>query len=249
MMAETRPKIRLYVEEALFAGAAVGLGPEQSHYLKHVMRARSGDEVALFNGSDGEWRGRVDSLARGWGSIAVDVQSKPQKKDMDLWLLFAPIKRSGTDMIVQKATELGVARLQPVMTRRTIAERIKLDRMVIIAREAAEQSGRVSVPEVAEPRDLARLLGEWPAQRRLLFCDERGGGPTLARASLGINTLVPGPWAILIGPEGGFEDDERALIASLSSATAISLGPRILRSETAAVAALALWQGLIGDSK
>ena len=225
MMAETRPKIRLFVEEALFPGAVVGLGPEQAHYLKHVMRAKSGDEIALFNGSDGEWRCRVDSLARGWGSIAVDTQNKPQRKDMDLWLLFAPVKRSGTDMIVQKATELGVSRLQPVMTRRTIAERIKLDRMAIIAREAAEQSGRVSVPEFAEPRDLARLLKEWPAERRLLFCDERGDGPTVARARVGVNTLVPGPWAILIGPEGGFEDVERALLANVSGATTISLGP------------------------
>ena len=156
--------------------------------------------------------------------IPIDAQNKPQRKDMDLWLLFAPVKRSGTDMIVQKATELGVSRLQPVMTRRTIAERIKLDRMAIIAREAAEQSGRISVPEVAEPRDLARLLKDWPAERRLFFCDERGDGPSVARACLGVNTLVPGPWAILIGPE--INSLSNPPLKARGSGKALSINPK-----------------------
>ncbi len=245
-MAETRPNIRLLVVEDLFPGAVVGLSPEQAHYLKHVIGARGGDEIALFNGKDGEWRGRVDGIARGWASIAVEEQTQPQRKAMDLWLLFAPVKRHGTDLIVQKATELGVSRLQPVMTRRTVADRVQLERLESIVREAAEQSGRTTVPDVAEPRSLMKLLEDWPFNRRLMVCDQRGG-MSIARLQRGVYTVAPGPWAILVGPEDGFDDEERARLDAMECVTPITLGPRVLRAETAAIAAIALWQGLIGD--
>ncbi len=244
-MTEAAPRIRLYVADDLAPDRVVGLAANQAHYLRHVMRCRPGDAVALFNGRDGEWRARIEGFGKGWCSLALLGQLRRQAVEAGPVLLFAPIKRSRIDALAEKATELGVATLQPVTTRRTTVTRVNVDRLRLIAIEAAEQSGRLAVPEVAAPIGLEALLGEWPTGRRLVFLDEAGGAPPLAEALAG---APPGDgWALLIGPEGGFDDDERRLLRARDFVLAASLGPRILRAETAALAALALWQAVLGD--
>ncbi|MDP6346124.1 MAG: 16S rRNA (uracil(1498)-N(3))-methyltransferase [Alphaproteobacteria bacterium] len=244
-MQEKQPKIRLYVELDLDAGGVLGLPANQAHYLRSVMRARPGQEVALFNGRDGEWRARIDGIGKGWVSLEVAERLRPQATAPDIWLLFAPIKRGRIDYLVQKATELGVGVLQPVSTKRTVVERINLVRLAATAAEAAEQCQRLSVPELRSVQPLDRLVDRWPVERRLLFCDEAGAPPPVQA----LPADLAGPWAILIGPEGGFDENERRWLRGLPFVVPVSLGPRVLRSETAAVAALALWQALLGDCR
>lgn len=236
-------KLRLFVEAPLGVGARVILAEGQAHYLLHVMRAKPGDGLSLFNGRDGEWRALVADIAK--RSLTVECQALValQTEVPDLWLVFAPIKKTPADYLTQKATELGVRVLQPVLTRRTIVARVNTERMTANAVEAAEQSGRLSVPEIRAPLMLDKLLAAWPAERRILYCDERGGVP-VAEA---LQAAPIAPWAVFTGPEGGFDPAERAQLRAMAQVTAVSLGTRILRADTAALAALAVWQAIAGD--
>ena len=236
--------IRLYVEAPLAAGAALTLGAGQAHYLAAVMRRRAGDTLLLFNGRDGEWRAEIDALSKRAGRLVCAGPTRPQSAGPDLWLLFAPVKRALLDRIARMATELGVSALWPVITRNTVAWRVNLDRLAANAVEAAEQCGRLDVPACREPASLAAVLADWPAGRRLVFCDESGAGTPIAEALAG---APGGPWAIVIGPEGGFTATEASLLAAVGGVVRVSLGPRTLRSETAAAAALACLQALAGD--
>jgi len=234
-------KVRLFVEQPLGPAQPVALTREQAHYLFGVMRLGPGAQVALFNGEDGEWQSDVVEAGKRKGVLVCRQQSQQQSRPPDLWLLFAPIKKARTDFIVEKATEMGARRIIPVQTDFTNSERVRQDRLHAHAKEAAEQCGGTFVPEVADLTKLDALLAGWDSQRRIAFCDE-----TLAGAS-GPLPDTPGPWAILIGPEGGFSDAERRRLHAMDAAFAISLGPRILRADTAAVAALTLWQSMLGD--
>lgn len=248
-MAKAAEKIetRLYVEADLDAGATVGLDHARAHFLRSVLRLKQGARVAVFNGRDGEWAARIDALGKGWASLAVEDRRREQQPEPDLWLLFAPIKRARLDFLVEKAVELGVSRLQPVMTRHTAVSRVNLERLAANAREAAEQCERLSVPGVGEARALFDLMGDWPPARRLLVCSERGEAEPLARA-LGAEAGRPAAaWAVLTGPEGGFASSELDGLSKLPFVTPVGLGPRILRADTAALFALACWQALVGD--
>lgn len=235
-------KVRLYVDQPLAAGQPVAVGEGQANYLFNVMRLAPGAAVALFNGRDGEWLARVEQAGKRNGILRAEAQTAPLRLPPDLWLLFAPVKKARTDFIVEKAVELGVARVLPVLTRRTQGERTRADKMRAHAIEAAEQCGATFVPEVVEAQPLDRVLAGWPEGRRILWADEGLAGNAATFA-----TLPPGPWAILIGPEGGFAPEERERLAALPQVMPISLGPRILRAETAALAAITLWQAHLGD--
>ena len=236
-------KIRLFVEHALGPGQPVPVGADQAHYLFGVMRLGVGAAVLLFNGRDGEWRADVAEAGKRGGILVCGVQTKPLQLPCDLWLLFAPIKKARTDFIVEKAVELGVARILPVQSQHTHADRIRQDKMQAHAMEAAEQCGATVVPEVAELAGLEKVLAGWDSARRILWCDEALAGLPSALA----NGARRQPWAILIGPEGGFSDREQARLRGMECVVPISLGPRILRADTAAVAALTLWQSALGD--
>jgi 16S rRNA (uracil1498-N3)-methyltransferase len=240
----TPVKARLYVAADLALGLSVELGPPQAHYLKTVLRLAPGALVALFNGRDGEWLGQIDAFGKGSCSVALAEQRRPQQAEPDLWLVFAPIKRARIDFLVEKATELGVSELRPVHTERTIVGRVNLDRLRANAVEAAEQTERLGVPAVRAPEPLATLLACWPADRRLLLCDESGGSPPIGEALQG---AAPGRWAVLVGPEGGFVQRELDGLRKLPFVCPVGLGPRVLRADTAALAALAVYQALIGD--
>ncbi len=236
-------KVRLYVDHPLGQGQSVALSRDQAHYLFGVMRLGVGDSVKLFNGGDGEWRAEVAEAGKRGGELVCSEQTGPQVMPPDLWLLFAPIKKARTDFIVEKATELGVARILPVQTEHTNAERIRRKRLQAHAVEAAEQCGGTFVPPVEDIEKLDRVLRDWPDDRTIFFCDE-----TLAGAgSVSFRTSAKGPpkSAIVIGPEGGFSEAERGRLRSV--ARSISLGPRILRADTAVVAAITLWQSTFGD--
>ncbi|HEY2885556.1 MAG TPA: 16S rRNA (uracil(1498)-N(3))-methyltransferase [Rhizomicrobium sp.] len=237
-------KLRLHVEAALGAGARVTPDEKQSHYLLHVMRAKSGDRVNLFNGRDGEWSARVADVSKRSCVLACERMLAEQSDVPDLWLCFAPIKRTPADYVVQKATELGVRMLQPVLTHRTIVSRVNLERMRANAVEAAEQSGRMSIPEMRAPLSLDKLLATWPKERRLIFCDESGDAPPMARSLAAEKNR---PFAILTGPEGGFDPTEREALRAHAFVIPVGLGPRILRADTAALAGLAIWQSVCGD--
>jgi len=238
-----RPKIRLYVDHPLGPDQTVDLSRDQANYLFNVMRLGVGAQVALFNGRDGEWAAKVAQAGKRSGILACVAQTAPLQVPPDLWLCFAPIKKARTDFIVEKATEMGVARICPVQTTFTNSERIRRDRLQAHAVEAAEQCGATFVPDVDELRKLDRLLADWPEDRQLIFADEAEAG---AKATL--STAPDGrKWAILIGPEGGFSDAERSRLRGLPFVTSLPLGPRILRADTAAVAAIALWQAERGD--
>ena len=235
---------RLYVEADLAAGAAVACTAEQANYLRNVLRLKPGEPILLFNGRDGEWRAELAEAGKRGAALLVEAQVRPQEVGPDIDYLFAPLKRARLDYMVQKATEMGVARLRPVLTRHTAPERVNLERMRANAIEAAEQCGILRVPQVHAPDKLERVVADWDAARTLIFCDEGSDAndplATLAR-------LRPGPLALLIGPEGGFADAERELLSSKPFVARISLGPRILRADTAAVAALALLNAALGD--
>lgn len=245
-MSETQAKIRLFVEQALAAGAPVGLSPEQAHYLRSVMRLGPGAALLLFNGRDGEWRARLEGLGKGWASSAVETRVRPQAPEPDLWLVFAPIKRARIDFVAQKATELGVSALWPVFTKHTAVGRVNAERLRANGIEAAEQCGRLTVPRVIEPATLEDAIASWPAERQILLCDERGGGRPIA-AALASHAATTSPWAVMVGPEGGFSTDELDRLRKLPIVSAVGLGPRVLRADTAALAALACWQALVGD--
>ncbi len=220
------------------------------------MRLKAGEELLLFNGRDGEWRARVAEVGKRGCRLVVEGMARPQAGTPDLELVVALVKRARLEAIVEKATELGCRRIRLAITRRTNAERTNVERLQAIATEAAEQTGRLDAPEVAAPEKLDRLLDAWPADRRLMFCDEAGDDPDAAwggpsgRAAPALEALAsaaPGPWAVLIGPEGGFDPDERRRLRGMEGVTAVTLGPRILRADTAAIAALTLWQAALGD--
>ena len=233
----------------------------QAHYLAHVMRLAPGAAVEAFDGVHGGWEAVVEDLGKRGGTLRAVRQARPQRDPPDLWLLFAPVKKARTDFIVEKATELGAARIVPVLTERTQAERVRVDRLQAHAVEAAEQCGGTFVPPVAEPVRLGALLDGWAGGRALVFADEglsddpawRSGGaaasptPPSSPSPPSTMRLPPAPAAVLVGPEGGFAPGERARIRALPNAAPLSLGPRILRADTAAVAALTLWQAARGD--
>jgi 16S rRNA (uracil1498-N3)-methyltransferase len=246
LVEEPGGKVRLFVEAALAPGAKVALNDAQAHYLLRVMRAGLGDRLLLFNGKDGEWRAQIAEVKKHGATVVCEAQTEPQTDVPDLWLVFAPIKKTPADYVAQKATELGVRVLQPVLTRRTIARRVNMDRLRANAIEAAEQSGRVTVPEIREPVGLEALLKSWPKDRCVIFCDEGGDAAPIARALVGLNGERLS-WAVLTGPEGGFDPDERALLRSQAFVVPVTLGPRIMRADTASLAALALFQALVGD--
>jgi 16S rRNA (uracil1498-N3)-methyltransferase len=240
--------MRLFVEADLSAGIEAALSEAQAHYLRHVMRREEGAALLLFNGRDGEWQARLSLRGKKAAVAEVGARTREQAAEPDIWLCFAPVKRARIDYIAEKATELGVSVLQPVITRHTNVERVNVERLYANAVEAAEQTERLSVPEVRAPVDLARLLDTWPAGRRLLMCDETGGGPPIAGALGELDEAArAAPWAIVIGPEGGFAGPELAALRRMKDVMAVGLGPRILRADTAALAALACWQAMAGD--
>jgi len=242
-MTGKRAKIRLYLDAPLGRAQLVPVSRDQAHYLFGVMRLEAGDPVALFNGRDGEWTSKVVEVGKRAGLLQCLEQAAPLTLPPDLWLLFAPVKKARTDFIVEKSVEMGVRQIVPVQTRFTNAERFRQTRQQAHAVEAAEQCGATFVPPVAGLQKLDSLLDSWDETRQILFCDEALSGVAAALATANSGDK----WAILIGPEGGFSQDERARLGGLSYVTRASLGPRILRADTAAVAALALWQAGLGD--
>jgi len=231
---------RLFVRQGLSPGVSVELDAGQANYLGNVMRLGVGAELLLFDGHSGEWLARISDASRKRMTLKVDRRTREPEAIPDVWLAFAPVKRAQTDWLIEKATELGAARLIPVITQRTIVDRVKLERLEAIAIEAAEQCGRTKLPEIAEPMSVGQLLSGRDATRRLYFADESGG-------EVAVHAFLPGPGLILTGPEGGFTDEERAAIRAAHNAVPVSLGPRILRAETAALAALASYMAIAGD--
>jgi 16S rRNA (uracil1498-N3)-methyltransferase len=233
--------IRLHVPQPLSSGAAIAPTLDQSRYLTQVMRLKLNDELLMFNGVDGEWRCSIVEILKKGVVLRADEQVRPQTFGPDLELIVAVVKKARVETIVEKAAELGAARVRLAITQRTNVEHVRLDRLDAIAIEAAEQTGRLDVPTVADPEKLAAILDGWDSERRLMFCDETGGAPVASAIR------EPGLWAILIGPEGGFSPEERERLRGLPFTTAVSLGPRVLRADTAAIAAMTLWQAAVGD--
>ncbi|MDO6590812.1 16S rRNA (uracil(1498)-N(3))-methyltransferase [Loktanella sp. D2R18] len=235
-------KVRLYVDHPLGEGQSVPLTRDQAHYLFGVMRLGEGTVLSLINNRDGEWDAEIVKAGKKGGILLCSSQTRPLQAPPDLWLIFAPIRKERTAFIVEKAVEMGAARITPAQTDFTQgANRIRQDKLQAHAVEAAEQCGGTFVPPVDDLQKLDRLLANWPADRQLMFCDE---------AKIGEPTGLPdisGPWAILIGPEGGFSPAEREKLHALPYSHPVSLGPRILRADTAAVAALTIWQKALGD--
>jgi 16S rRNA (uracil1498-N3)-methyltransferase len=240
---------RLYTNSPLAAGAAVALEQPQAHYLLHVMRLKAGDPVLLFNGRDGEWRARLENSGKRAVSAQPEERTRAQIAPGDLHYWFAPLKHSRLDYMAQKAVEMGAARLQPVITRHTQAARVNLERMRANAVEAAEQCGILTLPEIGAPVDLEQAIAQRAPSRLLVFCDEDAEvkDPVAALQSLRSEQAGALPLALLIGPEGGFADEERAMLLRAHNVLRLALGPRILRADTAAVAALALVQAVLGD--
>jgi 16S rRNA (uracil1498-N3)-methyltransferase len=234
---------RLFLDAALAPGAEPVLSPEQAHYLTHVLRLKAGDGVRVFNGRDGEWLSYLTEVAKKSARLRCEGKVADAKPPPDIDYLFAPLKHARLDYMVQKATELGVRRLRPVITARTIAERVNLARMRANVIEAAEQCNLVYVPDVLDPVKLERALAEWPSTRSLIYCDETLGNANPLESLRGLKM----PAAVLVGPEGGFTSEEKHLLSRQPSIRAISLGPRIMRADTAAIAALTIVQALAGD--
>jgi 16S rRNA (uracil1498-N3)-methyltransferase len=243
-MGDKKTKARLFVNNALKATVKITATIDQAHYLLKVMRVKNGDHVTLFNGCDGEWTSVIGDVSKKNCTFQVGKQLKEQLAEPDLWLAFAPLKKSNTDFIIEKASELGVSRLIPVFTEHTNTTRVKSERLRLIAIEAAEQCDRLSVAQVIEPVTFAELVDQWPEQRGLLVPDETGGGETLKSA---LNSKQKSLHGFLIGPEGGFAQSELDALGNLPFVTLVGLGPRILRAETAALAALACYQAITGD--
>jgi 16S rRNA (uracil1498-N3)-methyltransferase len=235
---------RLYVDAELLAGGRIALGEDQAHYLVNVLRLAAGTRILVFNGRDGEWQAGLTDIKKRSATLVLEHQTRLQTTGPDIDYLFAPLKRSRLDYMVQKAVEMGVARLRPILTQRTIAERVNLDRMRANAIEAAEQCGILHIPEVLEPVKFDAVLASWDASRTLIFCDEAAETKSPLEA---LGKIVPGPLALLIGPEGGFDAREREALLAKPFVRPISLGPRIMRADTAAVAALALVNARLGD--
>ncbi|WP_079639510.1 16S rRNA (uracil(1498)-N(3))-methyltransferase [Sphingopyxis flava] len=231
---------RLFIDQPLGAESALAIDGTAAHYLLHVMRAKTGDPLLLFDNRSGEWLASIAETGKRTLTVRIERQTRPLERVPDLWLCFAPVKKARLDWIIEKATELGVARLQPVITERTIVERVKRERIEAQIVEACEQCGRTALPELAEPVKLPQLLKDWPAERTLLFADEAGGIPLT-------DAGAPAPAAILTGPEGGFTDREREALLAHPAVRRIALGPRILRAETAAIAATGIWMAAYGD--
>lgn len=244
---EWRPMIRLHVTTALASGALVAPTLDQSRYLTQVMRLKAGDDLRVFNGRDGEWRASIAEVLKKGVILRAEEQVRPQTHPPDVQLLIATVKKAALEFAVEKATELGAARIRLVTTARTQPQHLRLDRLDAIAEESAEQTGRMDVPPVDDPVKLDAILDGWDASRRLMFCDETGGAPAIAA----LQSAGAGPqaasWAVLIGPEGGFSPEERDRLRALPFTTAVSLGPRVLRADTAATTALTLWQAAVGD--
>jgi 16S rRNA (uracil1498-N3)-methyltransferase len=246
-------RVRLFVDADLDQGRLLALTGSQAHYLANVMRLASGAPMRVFNGRDGEWLARIERIQRAATVVAVEQRLRAQDPEAGPWLVFAPVKKSATDYIVEKATELGAGRIWPVMTERTIAARVALARMQATAIEAAEQCGRLTVPEIAPPRTLSQLTADWPPERELLLAHPQGSG--LARPAGEIMSAMasrapaslPPAVALLVGPEGGWSPCELDVLARLPCAKVVHLGPRTLRAETAVAALLACWQCLAGD--
>jgi 16S rRNA (uracil1498-N3)-methyltransferase len=230
---------RLFVRHPLGEGVGIALDAAQANYLGNVLRLMPASELLVFDGASGEWLARITEVAKKRMTLTVERRTREPETIPDVWLAFAPVKRAQTDWLVEKATELGAARLVPVMTQRTVAERVRLDRLESIAIEAAEQCGRTRLPEIAQPVQLNRFVAERDPARHFYFADESGGEPLSA-------ALQEGPAMILIGPEGGFTEEERTFVRG-AGAVPISLGPRILRAETAALAALSAFMAVAGD--
>ncbi|NDF11625.1 MAG: 16S rRNA (uracil(1498)-N(3))-methyltransferase [Proteobacteria bacterium] len=239
--------IRLFVDQPLDSGMSVELNPEQVNYVRNVMRLNVSDSVRLFNGKDGEWQGTIAELAKKSARLTVEKQTRKQKDGTDVWLLFAPIKFGKIDFLVTKATELGVSTLQPVITKHTIVTRVNTDRLRANAIEAAEQSDRLTVPEVSGEITFEKLIQGWDKNRQILLCDESGAGKSIGTVLSALpEAKKKARWAILIGPEGGFSKAELEKLRTLPYVTSVGLGENILRADTAALAALACFQSLTG---
>jgi 16S rRNA (uracil1498-N3)-methyltransferase len=254
-MAAENVETRLHLEDSLSEGMTIGLDHARSHFLRSVLRLKPGAQLALFNARDGEWLARIDGLGKGWCSLVVAERRRGVEPSPDLWLIFAPLKRARIDFLAEKATELGCSVLQPMLTRFTAVSRVNEERLAANAREAAEQCGRLSVPEVRKTLDLGQVIADWPAERRLLVCAESGAARPIGevldewRAGVGEkgSGSVPGPLAVMTGPEGGFAESELDALRNLAFAVPVGLGPRVLRADTAALAALACCQAMVGD--
>src|SRR5215212_7758601 len=240
---------RLYVDASVGTGAKVPLEPSQINYLRNVLRRKPGEAVLVFNGRDGEWRGTLAEGGKRSVLLLIEDRVREQVAGADLHYLFAPLKHARLDYMVQKAVELGVSRLQPVLTRHAQVARVNLDRMRANTIEAAEQCGILTLPEIAAPLSLDRFLADRDSARLLVFCDEDAEvkDPVAALNAVRPRDGVTVPLAVLVGPEGGFADDERAALRKLPNVARLALGPRILRADTAAVAALALVNAVLGD--
>ncbi|MGF6226063.1 16S rRNA (uracil1498-N3)-methyltransferase [Inquilinus ginsengisoli] len=245
MTSDALPRTRLHVDAPLEEGRAVALSEAQAHHLRGVLRLTPGAGLRLFNPRDGEWLARLDALSKAGGSALAERQLRVPEPLSDLWLCFAPVKKDAVDAVVEKGTELGAAVLQPVFTRFTDVQRVNLDRLRAHAVAAAEQCERLDVPEVRDPVGLDALLAAWPAGRTLLVCAEAGAARPIAEAA----AAATGPAALLVGPEGGFAAAELETLQRHEFVRPVGLGPRILRADTAAIAALAVWQMLAGDGR
>ena len=235
-------KIRLFVDHTLGKAQSVPLNKDQAHYIFSVMRKSIGETILIFDGNNGEWEASIEEISKKSGVLFCIKQTKPQIMPPDLWLFFSPLKKVRTDFIVEKATELGVAKIIPVQTEHTNADRVNLSRLSAHAIEAAEQCGGTYIPKIEELQKINEVLENFPLDRRLLFCDEK-----LQASEVNLENLKKGKWAILVGPEGGFSEIERNYLKGLKFTFSISLGPRILRADTAAVTAISLWQNYLGD--
>lgn len=249
---------RLFVESDLQTDGGVSLSSDQARYLNQVLRKKPGDAVRVFNGRDGEYSARIADFTKHGGELVCEAQTRAQAPSPDLHLLFAPLKRQRTDLVVEKATELGVTTIRPVFTSRTNADNVRVDRLRTISIEAAEQTERLDIPKIIEPLALEKVIDQWEPGRRLIFADEAGDnaeapwGGSAGRAAPILEALTPhrgegARWAILIGPEGGFSPQERSALRGLDFVTPVSLGPRILRAETAVLASVTIWQAILGD--
>jgi 16S rRNA (uracil1498-N3)-methyltransferase len=240
-------KIRLYINRHLKSGVEILLDKDESHYLLNVMRLGAGEEVALFNGVDGEWSATITQSSKKIACAIIHAELRPQSIEPDVWLVFAPIKKARIDFIAQKATELGASKLVPIMTKHTAMERVKLERLQANAKESAEQCGRLQVPEVMDVMKFDVLMASWPQDRLIMFCDEGLSGSSAIEVLKSQSNDISSKWAIFIGPEGGWSEDERQILKKQKGCVVVSLGPRVLRADTAAISALTLFQSILGD--